>query len=230
MIALAGGNPDARAQLTQFGTDNFRLNWIARATTNRRYIALAIKGGSWAVGSTTINATSLSATATVSGLPFAPIGVSLMSGLSTEDAAGTSSVEDKKSMGSGSSTSSRRALGHWDENGPTAADVNLTVEYDGILAVPSAASAIDCVIDLSQMNSDGFQLIVDDAGASVSSTAWIGYLTFGTIATRGRISFAELETPSVQTRGRISFVELEVLLHHRASPFTGGPRSRPEAG
>lgn len=210
MIALAGGNPNARAQLTQFGTNNFRLNWAAVGTTDRRYIALAIKGGKWVVGSTTINATSASATATVSGLPFAPIGVSLMSGFSTEDAAGTSSVEDKKSMGSGSSTSSRAAQGCWDENGPTTSDVNVTVEYDGILAVPTASATIDCVIDLSQMNSDGFQLIVDDAGASVSSTSWVGYLAFGTVPTRGRVSFAELETPNVQTRGRVSFVELEV--------------------
>ncbi len=92
MIAVAGGNPSARAQLTQWNTNGFRLNWIARVTTNRRYIALAIKGGLWQAGSYTINGNTLNATATVSGLAFQPLGVDLIGRMTVEQAAGVSTA------------------------------------------------------------------------------------------------------------------------------------------
>lgn len=174
MITLAGGNPSARATLTQFGTDNFRLNWIARATTGRRYIYLAIKGGQWKVGGSTIDATTNNATSTVSGLAFAPVGLSVISASNTESSAGTASDFGLLFWGCGSSTTSRRAMSCTTNHGTGNAEIRLFIEYDQVLTGDNTLK-----IDISQMNSDGFQLIVDANDASEPATAWYGYMTFG---------------------------------------------------
>jgi len=177
MIAVAGGNPSARAQLTQWNTNGFRLNWIARATTNRRYIALAIKGGLWKAGSYTIAGNTLNATATVSGLAFQPIGVSFIGRMTAEQAAGVSTAEDRMSIGQGSSPSSRQALGYLSENGTGTAEVDQLRGTVLILGYPSAAAAILAAYDLDAINADGFRVIVDTAGGVASE--WQGFLAFG---------------------------------------------------
>lgn len=180
MITVAGGNPNALAVLSAFGTDQFTLNWTARGTTNRRSIYMAIKGGSWAAGGYTIDGNTLNATATVSSLAFAPVGVSLMGRMTTESAAGTATAEDRMSLGSGTSTTSRRAQGIWDEDTTAAQEINHVIEYDSVLAFPSNAGALAASYDINAMNSDGFQIIVDLAGGVASE--WQGYLAFGNAA------------------------------------------------
>jgi len=176
MITVAGGNPSARAQLTQFNTNGFRLNWIARATTNRRYIALAIKGGSWRVGSYTLNDGTVGNTVTVSGLPFAPVGISLLGIGLSESTPGTSSGGDMILLGTGSSTTSRRSQSCFSEDGPTTMEVNLAVEYDQVLNAAGATGSVFLAHDIDAMLSDGFRIIVDVASAS---TRWYGYHAFG---------------------------------------------------
>ena len=181
MITVAGGTAvDARAALTQFGTDNFRLNWAARAVTNRRYIFLAIKGGNWRVGDFTIDTTGLN-TATVSGLPFAPKGLSAISGLRAENASNSAGTQDVMTWGCGNSTSSRRGIATRDQNATASSvcEIFAMLEYDEILGEVNSAGAIDALVDIDAMNSDGFRLIVDDAAASGSAVSWIGYLAFG---------------------------------------------------
>lgn len=180
MCTVAGGNPSARAKLTQFGTDNFRLNWIARAVTGRKIIFMAIKGGNWTAGAYTINGNSGSATATVSGLSYAPIGLSLIGCMTAEDAAGTSHIQDRLGLGSGTSTSSRRGMGVLDEDGTANTEIDATVQYDQVLCFPDAAGGLAAAYDINAMNSDGFQIIVDTAGGVASE--WQGYLTFGSAA------------------------------------------------
>lgn len=187
MITVAGGNPSALAILSAWGTDLFTLNWTARATTSRRSIYMAIKGGSWVAGGYTIAGNSLNATATVSGLSFAPIGISTMGRMTTESAAGTATVQDRISLGSGSSTSSRRAQGIWDEDATANQEINHVIEYDSVLAFPSNAGALVAAYDINAMNSDGFQIIVDLAGGVASE--WQGYLAFGNAAARSRTMF-----------------------------------------
>jgi len=177
-IVVAGGNPNARAQLTQFNTDGFRLNWIARGLTNRRSVFLAIKGGQWRAGEFTINLGTVGNTATVSGLPFAPKGVSIISAGVAESTAGTSSTNDRMLFGSGSSTSSRRAMGILDENATasSACEIDTCIEYDAVMASPSTAGALLAAVDIDAVNSDGMRFIVDVA---VTGTPWVGYLMFG---------------------------------------------------
>jgi hypothetical protein len=179
MITVGGGNPSARAQMTRTLSTGFTLNWIARATTNRRSIYLAIAGGEWRAGSLTIAGNSGGATASVSGLPFTPKGVSLMGRMTAEQTAGTASAEDRLGLGSGTSTSSRRAQGHLSENATasSAAEIDLVLEYDQVLAYPSTGGALLTAYDINAMAADGFTLIVDTAGGVASE--WIGYLTWG---------------------------------------------------
>lgn len=179
MIVLAGGNATARAQLTQFKKDAFTLNWLARATTNRRYVFMAIKGGAWRAGSYTINGNSGSATATVSGLPFTPKGISLIGQMATQNAATTSNTNDRIGLGTGTSTSDRRSMGMLDENATasSACEINTTIQYDQVLCFPSTAGALQSAYDINAMNSDGFQIIVDTAGGVANE--WQGYLAFG---------------------------------------------------
>lgn len=182
-IAVAGGNPSARAILTSLNPGGFTLNWIARATTGRLYMYLAMQGGQWSVGSTTIAGNSGSSTATVvtatrGGVTFRPVGLSFMGVSLAASAAGTSSTEGKLGLGSASSTSSRRSMGLWSENGnATAAEIDLAVEYDSCYAMPSNAGAIAETLDIDAINADGFQLIVDTAGGVASE--WVGYVACG---------------------------------------------------
>jgi hypothetical protein len=178
MVAKAGAaTVEARASLTQFGTDNFRLNWAARNVTSRRSIFLAIKGGGWRVGETTIEMQTLNATTTISGLPFAPIGMSLISRGKAEQASNVTTGDDHMGWGCGSSTSSRRSMSVEDENAAAACEIDLAIEYDGALCRVGNNGTINSVVDIDAMNSDGFRLIVDLAGG-VTAT-WIGYLAFG---------------------------------------------------
>jgi hypothetical protein len=173
-----GGVIQSRAKMTQFNTDGFRLNWLAVGTTGREQICLAIKGGSWRAGSYTIDASALNATATVSGLSFAPVGLSLISRGASENAAGVASVNDRISMGCGSSTSSRRCMGNIDEDSTANAEIDLAIEYDQVLVRPTTSGGgVATAFDINAMNSDGFQIIVDVALSPV--TEWNGYLTFG---------------------------------------------------
>lgn len=182
MIPIAGGTAVAYASLSAWGTDQFTLNWGARATTDRRTAFLAIKGGNWTSGSYTINGGTLNATATVSGLPYAPIGLSLVGKMTQEQTANTATNEDMISLGSGSSTTDRRSMGIRDENatGSSACEINTTIQYDQVLSFPSAAGALLSAYDINAMNSDGFQIIVDVAGGVTSE--WQGYLTFGSLS------------------------------------------------
>lgn len=182
-IASVGGSVASRAKVTAWGTDLFTLTWAAREQA-RRHFALAIKGGSWAAGSYTIDGSTLNATATVSGLSFTPGGVMIIGRRSTETASGsTSSVEDRMSVGFGSSTSSRRATGYWDEDALETTDINLCNEYDQILAFPDSAGALGSAYDLNAINADGFQIIVDTAGGVASE--WQGYLAWNSTAPAG---------------------------------------------
>lgn len=177
MIFVAGGNPNARAQLTQFNLNGFRLNWIARGVTGRKYIALAMKGGHWQAGATSLAVGTLNATTTVSSLPFTPLGMSLIgAGAIVASTAGTSVNHDVLWLGSGSSTASRRAQTVFDENGLATTGVQLGVRYDAILVNVNAG--VDMLVDIDAMLTAGWRLIVDDA-SSVVVNAYIGYLTFG---------------------------------------------------
>ncbi len=184
MFTTAGGNPSARAKVTNLAASGtqFELTWASGTATGRGTVGLAIRGGRWNAGGLTINGNTGSATSTVSGLSYQPKGISLIGRMVAQDAAGTATAQDRIGLGSGSSTSSRRAMGTWDEDGTAATEIDHVIEYDQVLAYPSAAGALAAALDINAINSDGFQLIVDTAGGVASE--WVGYLTFGNAGTQ----------------------------------------------
>lgn len=171
---------EARASLTQFGADNFRLNWAARAVTGAKSVYLALKiAGGVAVGEYTINTTTASATATVSGLAFQPVAICFMSASRAESTAATASANDRISLGVATSTTSRRAMGVLDNDAAADTEIGTVVEYDSVLCSVTNTGALLTTHDLNAINSDGFQVIVDTNAAGASSTEWQGYVAFG---------------------------------------------------
>jgi hypothetical protein len=176
-IVIAGGNPNARATLSAWGTDLFTLNWLARATTNRRNIFLAIKGGSWRASSYTIQGNTLNANTTVSELPFNLKGISLIGRMTAQSTAGTSTAQDRIGFGSGLSTTSRNAAGVLDNNGADPTEIGTILRYDSVLSFPTAAGAVQATYDINSFNLNSFNIIVDTAGGVANE--FHGYLAFG---------------------------------------------------
>ena len=176
-IVIAGGNPNARASLSAWGTNQFTLNWAERATTNRRNIFLAIKGGRWQASSYTINGNTLSATATVSDLPFYLAGISLIGRMTAQNASDTSTAQDRIGFGSGLSTTSRNSAGIIDGNNQDPSEIGTIIRYDSVLSFPTSAGAVQATYDINAFTINSFQIIVDTAGGVASE--FQGYLAFG---------------------------------------------------
>jgi hypothetical protein len=177
MIVVAGGNPNARAVLSAFGTDTFTLNWTARGTTNRRFIYMAIKGGGWQAGSYTIRQDS-GRTAAVTGLPFNLKGISFMGSMKTQSAAGTATVQDRIGLGSAAGLTTRQAMGVLDEDNLATSEIDLAISYDSISSYPSATGTEQARQDMDIFGYNNFQVIVEiDSGGPENE--WMGYLAFG---------------------------------------------------
>lgn len=178
MITAAGGNPNARATFNGFTSTGFDLNWLARATTGRNYMFLAIAGGNWSVGSYTLDKATVGNTATVSGLPFTPIGGLVAGHAQAENTVATSVPQGRSSIGCWSSLTSRRAMAMFDQSAQADANINLAIEYDAIYVEVSQIATVTLTVDLDAILRDGFRAIVDetDAGPGVR---FHGYLTFG---------------------------------------------------
>ena len=180
-IVLAGGNATSSAALSAWGTNAFTVTFAGTMVSARKTIWLAIKGGYWRAGEYTIAGNSASATATVSGTVFVPIGVCIIGRMSVEQGTTVSDVNDRIGMGTGTSTSSRRSMGILNENATVSSNVEVdtTIQYDQVLCFPSDAGGLQSAYDIDAMNSDGFRIIVDTAGGVASE--WQGYLTFGNV-------------------------------------------------
>jgi hypothetical protein len=177
-VVIAGGTAvNATATLSAWGTNLFTLNWTARATTNRRSIFLAIKGGTWQASSYTIAGNTLNSTTTVSDLPFYLRGLSLIGRMTAQDTAGTSTTEDRIGFGSGQSTTSRNSTGILDNNNQDPTSINTIVRYDSVLSFPSTAGGVQATYDINSFGLNSFQIIVDTAGGVASE--FQGYLAFG---------------------------------------------------
>jgi len=178
-IVIGGGTAvNARATLSAWGTNQFTLDWTARATSNRRYIYLAIKGGSWRASSYTIAGNTLNATTTVSDLPFFPLrGISLIGRMTAQNTAATATVQDRIGFGSASGTTSRNSAGILDNNNQDPTQIGTIVQYNSVLSFPTGAGAVTATYDINAFGLNSFQIIVDTAGGVASE--FQGYLAFG---------------------------------------------------
>jgi hypothetical protein len=177
MIVIAGGNPNARATLSAFGTNQFTLNWLARATTNRRSIYMAIKGGQWQAGNITIAGNTLNSTTTIGDNSFNLRGVSLIGSMKTQSTVANSTAQDRIGFGSGLSIESRNSAAVLDEDGEGTSQIDLSINYTQVLVYPSITGTLQTAYDISNLSANSLTLITDTAGGVASE--WIGYLIFG---------------------------------------------------
>jgi hypothetical protein len=178
--AVAGGTAWITGALSAWGTDQFTITYAGTTfVSGRKSIYLAMKGGGWKAGGYTIAGDTGSATATVSGLPFAPKGVSIIGRMTTEQSGTTGTANDRIGIGVGTSTSSRRSQGILNEDATASSNVEVdtTVQFDQVLSFPSTTGTLQSAYDINAMNADGFQIIVDTAGGVASE--WQGFLAFG---------------------------------------------------
>lgn len=186
-IVIAGGTVvNARASLSAWGTDLFTLNWTARATTNRRSIFLAIKGGGWTSSSYTIAGNTLNSTTTVSDLPFYLKGISLIGRMTAQSTAGTATAQDRIGFGTGSSTTNRNSAGILDADAQDPTTIGTIVQYNSVLSFPTGAGAVQATYDINDFSLKSFQIIVDTAGGVASE--FQGYLAFGSSPLRSTMS------------------------------------------
>lgn len=177
MIVVAGGNPNARAVVTAFGTDTFTLNWTARGTTNRRYIYMAIKGGGWQSGSYTIRQ-DINRTAAIIDLPFRLKGVSFMGSMKVTSTAGTATTQDRIGLGSAASLTTRQSMGILDVDAAATSNITTRISYDSISSYPSTTGTEQARQDMSVFGYNNFTVInqIDVGGPE---NEWMGYLAFG---------------------------------------------------
>jgi hypothetical protein len=178
-ITVGGGNPSSRATLSAFGTDQFTLNWIARVTTSRRNIYMAIKGGYWRSGAYDIDTNSASDTFTISGLPFRPKGICGIARMTAESASGIATANDRIALGTATSTSDERSMGYLSEDATasSASEVDLSIAYDAFLRHPNTAGGSASNVIITAVNNDGYT--VSSPGTAGVVGEWQGYLTFG---------------------------------------------------
>ena len=122
------------------------------------------------------SADAVSTTYTVSGLPFEPKAlIFLIMGLAsgTDTTSGTTSA--RVCFGFAKSTSDRRCMGFLDVDAAAAADTQEIYRDDAVIATVDAAGAVDGRLDLNAVNSDGFQLIVDDTAPVNLRVFWFAW-------------------------------------------------------
>ena len=170
MTTVAGGTASAIASCTQLvASTGMRLNWSARATTNRRYIYCWVRGGQWRVIGTTVNTNTVGNTTTVSGLAYQPIGILAMQG----SGPGLNSVIETFTFGSAASTSDRATLSGSVPDGTANAEINTSVEYAELLSrIASDGTGIATRIDLDAILADGFRLIVDKSDSLTNTVVY----------------------------------------------------------
>lgn len=178
-VVVGGGvTADARAAFVQWNSDGFRLNWLARATTGRRSFFAAVKGGQWYCGGLAIDITVVNNTATVSGIPFQPQGISFITQNSDEDVAGTTGTTGQLGLGCAASTSDRRFIAYRDSNTQNPSEIYICVRDDAAIGMVNNTAATRHRQDLDAITADGFRLIVDQANASDSAAWWDGFLAW----------------------------------------------------
>ena len=119
----------------------------------------------------------MSATATVSDLPFYLAGISLIGRMTAQNASDTSTAQDRIGFGSGLSTTSRNSAGIIDGNNQDPSEIGTIIRYDSVLSFPTSAGAVQATYDINAFTINSFQIIVDTAGGVASE--FQGYLAFG---------------------------------------------------
>lgn len=176
--AVPPANVSARASVTAWLANGFRLNWaeLSSPANAAFYFYAALKGGQYAVGDflTQTNTTQFS-----EAVPFKPVAALFVSHCKAQSAADTAQVHDETSIGAATGPAERAAHGVIDEDGVGTSDVGTAVEHDEIYANLSLATAVEGLCDLVNFTEPGMDLVMDDADPAA---AFVFYLAIGDAA------------------------------------------------
>jgi hypothetical protein len=163
---------NARKEFVEFLSNGFRLNQL-ESNYAMFNIYLAIKGGSYDVGSflTKTDTTDISVTT-----GFKPSGVLLLSHNQAESTQNTRQAIDQWSMGAFISVTERVAHAIRDNNGTTGSETSTAIEYDEAYINLDSAGAVQGLMDVKSVDSGGFTMVMDDTDPSA---AFVGYIAFG---------------------------------------------------
>ena len=104
--------------------------------------------------------------------------ISLIGRMTAQSTAGTATTQDRMSIGSGKSTTSRNSVGGLDLDAQATAEiVTMVISYDSLLSFPSTTGTVQAIYDINSLSANQFQIIVDTAGGVASE--FHGYLAFG---------------------------------------------------
>lgn len=175
--AAGGAGQIGRCSFNAWTSDGFDLNIIENDRNNRRFIALVIQGGSWAIGSLTSN-TSVT-TQAISGLGFAPAGVSFQSVYKAAHTADTGTTNGTCSVGVATRDGGQFVQALMDEDATANAECTVALDTDKVYAAIDTASAIEGLASVSAWGSDGFTWSQDDADPT---GRFVWYVACGPIA------------------------------------------------
>ncbi|MCI0560400.1 MAG: hypothetical protein MN733_18090 [Nitrososphaera sp.] len=178
-ILAAGGDTIAsRAEFTQFTATGFDINWLEADTAADIVYFLALKGGKYRVDSL-LTQTDTTTDIVETGFGFQPkAGLFLSHGKakSTQD---TLQDDDEWSIGAFHSTTARGAQGVMDQNAAADSVVSAAIEFDEIYVNLTTAGALEGLMDIKSIDTDGFTAIMDDADPA---QAFVLYAAFGDAA------------------------------------------------
>lgn len=157
-------NVGLEGSLVSMNADGFTINWttVAAAQQSVKIGYLAMKGGSWKVGSITSPVTGTAPVSqATSGVGFRPKGIVLSSVCGTN--ATTVQANNKRSFGAGSGSADRRC-GFSGDNDAAATSVTMNVQKAAkivsmyTIVASEQNSTINAEADLTSLDADGFTL------------------------------------------------------------------------
>lgn len=175
--ATSGLAVTGRAEFVSMDSGGFTINWLERASTRQCfYLAIRAPNASF-IGDFTTSVT-LDADIVESGFGFTPNAVLCVSACKVASTPNTGVADNELSIGAFTSTSNRVAFGHTDDDAAGTMIVGTAIRFDAcyVACTQVDATAIEALVDVQSIDSDGFTLNQDDADAVA---AFVGYVAFG---------------------------------------------------
>lgn len=159
---------DARASLASLDADGFTLTWAEQTARARRYWALAIKGGTWHVGSTTLpNGLAVGGTHAATGVPFTASSGFLLGANDVESTVDTETRNDVVSVGFFAGTASQASVGVGSYDGSASANCRVTIAYDAAHWLPRGFAGYSHRFAVTAISSSGYTLTHESGGEAL---------------------------------------------------------------
>ena len=187
--SISGTN--GRASVSQWLSNGFRLNWAERGGS-RRVEYVALKGGLYTVGDL-LTQTDTTTPIVESGFGFSPKAGLLLSNTQAQSSSDTVQNDDAWSAGAFTSSTERGAQGTRDRDNQGTSQAATSVQHSESYVRISTADAVDGMMDIQSVDSDGFTSIMDDADPSA---AFVWYLAFGSKKAEAEVRYDWTGVPS----------------------------------